>query len=270
MSRSETVVYVAGNRMHKYVAYRTPDEWSPDDDDVYSYKVAAGGPQGLACVLITAEVDRSDHSRPLELQLATQRNHHYAGCTSPDLERHTTAYLALAALRRVFQLLPNVVLGVVLHVASPAPAAADAIVGELRLGAAFSRAERELMRAAVQRIQQSRSRGSSRASRASRSTATATWQDVYAAINAADGGCMLFGKLSQSAKRRAGLQPLRGQVFRIPSGTVLSWPGEPAPLDDVEIVGGGSAGAREHDAVRGLVDRAWAALLAQVGLARRS
>ena len=40
MSRSETVMYVAGNRMHKYVAYRTPDEWSPDDDDVYSYKVA--------------------------------------------------------------------------------------------------------------------------------------------------------------------------------------------------------------------------------------
>jgi hypothetical protein len=73
------------------------------------------------------------------------------------------------------------------------------------------------------------------------------WRDVYAAINAAQGGCRLFGKLAISARMLRGLPPLRGQMFAVPVDTVKSWP-MPMRLADREGTttwGGGRAAAAD-------------------------
>jgi len=98
----------------------------------------------------------------------------------------------------------------------------------------------------------------------------ATWKDVYTAINAHPGGCQLFGKLSESAKRRAGLPPIRGQVFRIPSETVRSWQPEPELLKDEEVATTGRGrGWRGRIQAPSIVDRAWSAVVALESTARR-
>ena len=51
-----------------------------------------------------------------------------------------------------------------------------------------------------------------------------TWRDVYAAIDDADNGCMLFGKLDAAAQGIGNMMSLRGKSFTIPLDIVRSWP----------------------------------------------
>ena len=317
--RSELVRYTVGEgsprnaaEVRTYVAYRTLEDNDWAKDQVYTYRVATGGRErGIACVLLTADVDPGNHAKPIELLLASL--HHYSGCTTPDLDRHTTVYLVRAAIQRVFRLLPMVTQGVVLQDesynlcgldeaswpksaqsvslaehnmmvhgdtwytrklgAEPDGAASTACVAAWKAHVASSVGDRDA--AAIEKeLRSGMTREERRLIRDAllRTPPLATWQAVYTAINAHPGGCQLFGKLSESAKRRAGLPPIRGQIFRIPSETVRSWQPEPELLKDEEVASDASGGGRGRGRIQSpqsIVDRAWSAVAALESTARR-